>query len=282
MTDFPGPWRPLGRVPATELIEARLQLHWAAQVPAAAAATLVTAAADDSHLALAWDEGHGALLTMPLPDGRRAGIILATAELILLQASGQVDQRLGLHGQTLDQALAWLSAEAGDGRRLERPAHEMPEHPVGAGKPFSLGELKSATVEMAGWYADAAQALEHLVAGRDQASPVRCWPHHFDIAALEVLDADAGPEEARSIGLGMTPGDGGFPEPYFYVLPWPRPEQAGLPELAGEGEWHTGDWLGAVLHTAAIRRDTDPGAQARRVGDFLSSAHAAALKLLDG
>ena len=139
-----------------------------------------------------------------------------------------------------------------------------------------------ATVELAGWYADAAQALEHLVDGRDQASMVRCWPHHFDIATLEVLDADAGPEEALSIGLGMTPGDGGFPEPYFYVLPWPRPEQAGLPELAGEGEWPPGDWLGAVLHTAAIRRDTDPGEQARRVGDFLSSAHAAALKLLAG
>jgi hypothetical protein len=282
MASIPVTWRPLGQVPAAELIEARLQLHWAIQAPAAAAATLVTAAADDSHLALAWDEGHGALLTMPLPDGRRAGLILATAELVLLQASGQVDQRLSLHGQTLDQALAWLAAEVGDGRRLERPAHEMPEHPVGAGEPFSLGDLEKATVEMAGWYADAAQALEHLVAGRDQASAVRCWPHHFDIATLEVLDAGAGPEEARSVGLGMTPGDGGFPEPYFYVLPWPRPEQDGLPALAGGGEWHTGDWLGAVLHAAAIRRDTDPGEQARRVGDFLSSAHAAAQKLLAG
>ena len=54
------------------------------------------------------------------------------------------------------------------------------------------------------------------------------------------------PEEARSVGVGMTPGDGGYPEPYFYVTPWPYPNPEVLPRLA-TGSWHTEGWTGAVL-----------------------------------
>jgi hypothetical protein len=282
MTDPTGPWQMLGQVPATSLMEARLQLHWAAQVPVAAAATLATPVSDDSHLALSWDEGNGALLTVPLPDGRRAGLIPATAELVVLGTSGAVDQLYGLNGRTLPQALAWLASEVGGGRSLERPGHDMPDHEVGSGKPFNLQELPEATTEVAAWYADASRALATLVAGEDKASPVSCWPHHFDIATLEVLDTGAAPEEARSVGVGMTPGDGGIPDPYFYVLPWPRPQETNLPALAGGGEWHTGDWLGAVLHADTIRQHKDAGEQARQVTAFLASARAAALQLLDG
>ena len=282
MTDLTGEWQMLGRVTPARLMEARLQLHWAVQVPAAAAVTVAAPAADDSHLALAWDEENGALLTVPLPGGRRAGLILATAELVMTEESGALGPCLGVHGKTLAETLAWLNSEAGGGRSLERPGHEMPAHGVGTGQPFNLEGLWESTAELSAWYADASLVLEKLVADRGQASPVRCWPHHFDLATLEVLDAGADPEKARSVGIGMTPGDGGLPDPYFYVLPWPRPQVPDLPALAGEGQWHTGDWLAAVLHASAIRLHPAPGDQAGQVEDFLASARSGALQLLNG
>src|SRR4051794_14212309 len=42
-------WRPLGAVPPTALVDARVQLHHAAQVTNAAAISLLPPAADDSH-----------------------------------------------------------------------------------------------------------------------------------------------------------------------------------------------------------------------------------------
>jgi hypothetical protein len=275
-------WQLLGRTPAADLKEARLQLHWAAQIPAAAAASLAQPAADDSHLALAWTEGLGALLTVPLPDGRRAGLVLARAELILVGESGVVDKRLSLNGQTLTQGLDWLVQQVAAGQRLDRPGHEMPAHKVGSGEPFHLDSLEAAMVEFSGWYSDASRVLERVVATSSQASPVQCWPHHFDIATLQIAGTDPDPEKSRSVGMGMTPGDGGFPDPYFYVLPWPRPGEAGLPELAGGGQWVTDDWLGAVLHADALRQHRDAPSQARQVEEFITSAHAAALKLVNG
>ena len=54
----------------------------------------------------------------------------------------------------------------------------------------------------------------------DNATPVRCWPHHFDIATL----LNIGQENLQSIGIGLSPGDSNNREPYFYVTMWPYPD----------------------------------------------------------
>jgi hypothetical protein len=81
---------------------------------------------------------------------------------------------------------------------------------------------------------------------------VRGWPHHFDLAALHVLDPEKDPEEARSVGAGLSPGDESYAEPYFYVSPWPAPEPAALPALPGGAHWHTDGFTSAVLSSSAI------------------------------
>lgn len=78
-----------------------------------------------------------------------------------------------------------------------------------------------------------------------RASAVRVWPHHFDIATLITLD-DGDAERARSVGVGLSPGDGGIPQPYFYVTPWPYPESKFGPKLPWNGYWHSKGWFGAV------------------------------------
>ena len=130
------------------------------------------------------------------------------------------------------------------GRPLEQPLERpegLPEHPVATGAPFHLAG-SAAPAELERYYAGADRLLRGLRELNPGASPVRCWPHHFDLATLILLDPDADAETARSIGVGLSPGDAARPEPYFYVLPWPRPT-GDLPALDG-GAWNTGGWAG--------------------------------------
>jgi hypothetical protein len=78
--------------------------------------------------------------------------------------------------------------------------------------------------------------------------------------------------------VGLSPGDAGKPEPYFYVLPWPRPT-GGLPSLDG-GAWNTEEWLGAVLEAADLTTAGSNGAQRERIERFLNSAVQACRELL--
>jgi hypothetical protein len=109
--------------------------------------------------------------------------------------------------------------------------------------------------ELAKWYGNAFLCLN------SRGSPVRCWPHHFDIAT-QIGSAD------RSIGVGMSPGDGSYPQPYFYVSPSPYPDVSTLSPL-GSGSWHTQGWVGAVLTGEEILPKTD---QQRFVEDFMQEA----------
>ena len=53
------------------------------------------------------------------------------------------------------------------------------------------------------------------------------------------LDSGKGTvESARTIGVGLSPGDENISEPYFYVTPWPYPPPAKLPKLPEIGAWY--------------------------------------------
>ena len=86
---------------------------------------------------------------------------------------------------------------------------------------------------LARMYCTAAQILGRLRAKHDDASPVRLWPHHFDVAIL-----------IGTIGVGFLAGDDAIDEPYWYVYNSPMPDP--LPPLA-TGEWYRDHWTGAVL-----------------------------------
>jgi hypothetical protein len=73
---------------------------------------------------------------------------------------------------------------------------------------------------------------------------VHIWPHHFDMATLLYLP---GHGESMTIGIGLSPGDMNYAEPYWYVPPYPYPQVARFPELDGHGMWHTQDWVRAIL-----------------------------------
>lgn len=232
-------------MPAIDLVDARLQLHWAVQVLARFGDAHVPARPDFSHSALTWDPEGRRFRTEVDPGGRRLEFDPVGFS-YRLSVGGTEEASFALTGATLDGALRWLASLPGESGRLEIGEPDVVSHSVADGGRF---DPDAADLEaLADWFHQAHQALSAVRLARPAASPVRCWPHHLDIAVLISLDgADADPETARSVGAGMTPGDGTYPEPYWYVTPWPYPGAPELPELPSGATWHTDGWVGAVL-----------------------------------
>jgi len=206
----------------------RNSVHWAAQLASAAGATLLPARDDFGHTNLGWSDDLGALVGRTLPGGK--AVALRPRDLALIVTGADV--RLSLEGRTLDHGLAWLSDQLE--AELELPDHDLPEPPERFG---------SGVQELGEWFATAHAQVTRVADGRE----VRCWPHHFDLATRITLDPEMDAEDARSIGVGMTPGDDSYARPYWYVTPWPYPDADALPDLPDEAAWHTEGWTGAVL-----------------------------------
>src|SRR5262249_62334200 len=86
--------------------------------------------------------------------------------------------------------------------------------------------LADILAELVAWFGNAGLSLgsiqRQMIGRKLAASPVRCWPHHFDIATLTTLPArNAG--ATGYVGAGLSPGDEYYDEPYFYVSVYPNP-----------------------------------------------------------
>ena len=272
-------WKTLRVVPPDRLHKARVQLHWAAQLLSAPGVSVLPAAEDYSHTNLGWDVELGVLSGRTVgPDSLRVGLVFEGLELLVLDGERE-RSAMRLAGRTLQQSLSWLSRELlGEGTRLVLPVHDMPPHPVGDGGVFSDAGAPERT-ELGAWFANAFDLIRQVVVDQASASPVRCWPHHFDVASLITLDPGTAVEDARSIGVGFSPGDGSYDQPYFYVTPWPYPETANLPPLSKGAQWHRSAWTGAVL-TAERLLSVSPGEQERAAREALGGAVAASCEIL--
>jgi len=260
-------WQSVEPESGSTLTATRVALHWAAQLPAAAGATLVAARDDYSHTTLTWHRGPNALLTETLPTGQRAGIRPRDLALIVLQADGAIGSTYPLAGRTLEMGLTWLATHLGT-TNLERPPHHLPSHGVERGEPFPEPDPR-ASAQLETWFSNADLVLRSTTEAEEW-SEVRVWPHHFDIASLKDLGG------GQSVGAGLSPGDGSYDQPYFYVTPWPPPDDAPTSTLQEGGAWHTDGWTGAVL----VANNVENAGQEDQVRGFLKSAVDAATQLL--
>ena len=263
-------WSGLGRVAPKALVNARTLAHHAAQWVTKAARANLAAVPDDSHASLEWDAGRGALLSQPL--AAKAGEIqigLGIADLRLIVVCGSAAQTFALDGTSDTEAGAWVDAALRAAGLTPASAvklpYEMPGHAVAGGAPYGAGAETASLQELARWFGAAAELLGEvswrLRDLRPGPTPVCCWPHHFDIATLVQLEAGHA-ESARSIGIGLSPGDESYAQPYWYVSPWPRPDAATLPQAPPPGHWQTQGFTALVATGEDIvrlkdrRRDT--------------------------
>jgi hypothetical protein len=244
--------------PAT-LASARALAHRAVQWPTRAARANLDPKPEDSHTSLAWDPGATALVSHPLPGGVRVGLRVASLELLFVRG---VPEAFPLAGRTGAQADAWLDARLAQAGLAPASTVALPYEVPAAPLARAAAEAPRLAA-LARWFAAAAELLEAKRVAyqrfRPGPSAVRCWPHHFDIAILVGLE-EGHAESARAIGIGVSPGDEYYPEPYAYVSPYPRPDSSALPALPQGGRWHTRDFFGAVATAGDLLALPDPRA----------------------
>ncbi len=244
--------------PPAALVRSRQLSHVAVQWVSRAARANLKPLDDDSHSNLGWSTDLSSLVSHPLdPDKTlQLGFSFAKAALLLIRQGSVVDE---------------LTMEDADDSTIQQWCDE---HLQNAGLngidkgilPYTLSPIDCslfakhrAELEVLGdWFAFGFSALEKLVAtnqGHAVNTPVvRCWPHHYDVGAIFFLEL-GDPETARSIGVGLSPGDESYPEPYFYCNPWPAPSS--LPPETSPLHWHTKGFTSLILQSSKIQTSTD-------------------------
>ena len=107
----------------------------------------------------------------------------------------------------------------------------------------------------------------HSLSG--EVGQVQLWPHHFDLSVewfgTRVVEYDEGGEVQQypaQLNLGLSPGDSGHPEPYFYSNPWPFEADKLLDKPLPAGAcWFTEGWEGSILPYAELAGDSNAEAR---------------------
>ena len=270
-------WQALGAVDPLNLSNARLHTHDRIQWLARIARSFLDPVPDDSHTVLTWDSSKGAFASQPvqLPNGKSR--FLFDPIKLALSVDGPNNQELELSdikGEQVEAAVRkFLEGSGLDSNRLQMALPydaELAETVPNSSK-LEREELKR-------YFENFDALLGEKLADEPGASAVRTWPHHFDLAVLISID-QTGSENDRSIGVGFSPGDGSYAEPYLYITPWPYPDSSKLPDAPHGLAWHTQGFT-ALIGTAsdAFIGDTSRGAV---VGRSLEEATRLCRRLLN-
>lgn len=277
-------WQKTGKIDPKSLTESRLQLHYAIQFAAAVGNFLTESKPDTSHASLTWNSELNLFVSGIVATEKPFQVALEPVSLtsIILDTQGKKLAEFSLGKKTMEQGMNWLKREisslGADGEKLTFVSYpdDFPDHPLARGTPFNETQ-EVQRQELTAYYANTNLLLQEIVSTTEGASPIRIWPHHFDLATLISLPYTQ-KGEAMSIGVGLSPGDSSYDQPYWYVTPWPYPDPANLPELDGGGSWHTQDWVGAILTASQLSQGDEQQAQVKA---FLQSAVKASLALLE-
>jgi hypothetical protein len=204
---------------------------------------------------------------------------------LILNEKGAQIAACSLDKKTLVEGMNWhqgeiakLGADAEKVVFLDYPPDDFPVHAIAKVAPFNITQAETQRQELANYYANTNLVLQEIVAENQATSLIHIWPHHFDMATLIALPGTKNGEQ-MTVGVGMSPGDTSYNEPYWYVTPWPYPDTASLPQLQGGGVWHTQGWVGAVLTASELTVGKVEGQQ-EQVRLFLRSAVKASKTLL--
>ena len=275
-------WRPLRSVDRKRLTGARLNAHYGAQWLARAARAYIPPRPDDSHTNFGWDDRFDGFTSRPLPDASRLGLRIGDLTLAILPPTGGPTV-LALDRRAEADIRTWLgrhaTAKGLDAQALDAPLpYEMPAFAIAAGGCYSVDA--EALGELADWYADANMLLGKLrrdLAARNlNAPPVRCWPHHFDLDAL-IFFGSKEVDQVRTMGIGFSPGDEYYDEPYFYVSLHPASDATKHAPLPAAGHWHTHEFIAAI---ATASRISTAGDQEAETAAFLAAAAEIGIKTL--
>ena len=182
---FSTSWQTLGTVPVADLVDAKVQLHWAAQIVAAFGNALLQPQPDDSQSNLGWVDSIGALCNHSTSDGWSVGLRLADLTLLFLTPHNTIQTEIGLHGRTLQQAMEWLTVTYSKFSGAESPKpfalreYDMPSHPVGKNAVFQLNHGRLFRNSIIGMAMLTKSFVQYQRSGKK--------PHPFDVGRIILI-----------------------------------------------------------------------------------------------
>lgn len=223
------------------------QIHLASQYLAAATISFLEKKSDDSHTNLGWDPVNNRLTTH-LFGNNQIGINLSTVNLEWL-IEGRLEQSIDLQESTHREILNWFK-EAVKQYGIEKDFayafhYDLPYEAITEEDKFSFNLQE--TMRYAEHLSKAQRSFNTFLVENNLSSPIRVWPHHFDLGFYTALD-DTG-DLFMSGGLAIA--DTMLDELYFYSAGWLKGVAINVRAYSGlkKGEWRN-DWDGAVLRSA--------------------------------
>jgi len=269
-------WQILNNISLKELAEARKQLHQAVQLVSIPPRSFLPKVKDDHFASLRWNKKNNLLESQPWgKDKFKTAISFNNFSVLLFNADKKVIDGFELNNISYRNAykkLKMLIKQTGED--INKLSLSLP-YEITSYQPTNDIEFnffdESLFLELGNYFNNASLQLEDIVKKRTDATEVSCWPHHFDIATLIVLNDSK--DNYKSIGVGLSPGDDNYNQPYFYITPWPYTniENMTLPVLPSGGFWHTKGWVGSVLTSENILKFNHAEKQFKTVKEFINS-----------
>jgi hypothetical protein len=190
-------WTPIGSISPENLVAAREELHQAVQLIAAAGKYLIPERPDDSQTSMTWNDQLLALTGEVIGAGEstlQIGLRMADVALLIIKSDVTISNELPLKGNTLVSTLEWMKNQINDsgidssGVSLQLH-YDLPAHSLKDGSSFLITNAEEYK-EVALYFSNASHVLKAVSNMIPNASEVRCWPHHFDLATLITIDAD--------------------------------------------------------------------------------------------
>lgn len=283
-------WRLLMPAPPDQLQFATLQLHLAAQLLATLSRTLLPKKDDDSHTNMEWAPQRNALISNWILEQEVFRLALLFPDFTLEWWNHDNDPvlQLPLQEQTIPSAMQWIVATLqetfGVPMSINRLESNFTLPPNLSDSDEDFKKTSRAVRQMvADYYNNGNIILKYFAQLFTHASPVRTWPHHFDIGSYIPVKFDKKGEAIASIGIGLAIPDEYVNDFYFYVNHWSKAgdvEGAPLPDLPGGGYWNTKDWTGAVLKMESLLTEKEALAQAQCAKAFLEKGIQNSLTLI--
>lgn len=215
-----------------------IQLHQAAQYLAAAGISFVKAEDDDSHTNLDWDSSSHKLLTHPfLPSNFQLSLNFDTLALEWLK-NGLVQSIISLESNTHAEILIWINFQVENtdivGKYKYKFHYNLPYDDLSNSNVFKFDHNK---VKIISNYLDTAQLkLIEFLKKHQLKSPIRIWPHHFDLGIYTEINK----EHNLFLGAGYAIPDSWINDFYYYATGWQsnRPISDADFSTLSEGIWH--------------------------------------------
>lgn len=228
------------------------QLHIAAQYLAAAGISFLDKKEDDSHTNLGWEPEHLRLITHPFGKNNQMALDFQRFSLEWL-TDGKVVASKELQDSVHSENLNWIKDQVSNSKLPSKYNYsfhyELPYRKITKDYNFPVeGMVQIADI----WNRlnIAQKAFENFLSSNHLTSPIRVWPHHFDMGIYTKIDK----ENNLFLGAGLAFPDSLEEHLYYYASGWKDGSRINPKEFnkLENGVWRSEGWLGATLPSSEI------------------------------